>query len=679
MAATAVASLLGGEILVFGPIRNLARRATLIEHGDFGGRSYAGGIGEIWTLHNAFILMGNAIADREHRLSEALVRHQALFDSAIDAIITINESGSIESLNPAAERLFGYSAEAILHRHIMVLLPSDTEQASLRDLRRALLGLGRVREIEARRADGSTFPADVSLSEMRLGRRRVLVAIVRDASERKRIDQMKNEFVSTVSHELRTPLTSIAGSLGLLSGGAAGQLSDTAQRLISIAHRNSQRLIRLINDILDLEKIEAGKLTFARAPVAVGDLAVEAIEANQAFAHDHGVRVVFDRIGTEANVTGDHDRLMQVVTNLLSNAVKFSPRGGEVRISVTRREDMIRLTVADQGPGIPTEFRPRMFTKFAQADSSDARNKGGTGLGLAVAREIVQRHGGTLSFDTEIGRGTAFHVDLPAAEPAVAPSDGASPAEILVVEDDRDTAAVLHDMLVRSGFSVAIASTANGAQAAAASERKVIMVDLGLPDSDGISLIRALRASEPTRRTPIIVVTARKRDEAGGAEADALEVLDWIEKPVDLARLREAMDMAIGPADSARILHVEDDPDVRDLVAQALAHTGTIHIHSAATLAEAEAAIARFDFDVVILDMSLPDGSGSELLPRLKNRAGDTIPTIVFSARDTDPDVARQVQVVLTKSQNSLDYLVRIVARLCRPARSQRERKAGSG
>ena len=422
MAGTTIASLLGGELLVFWPLRKLARRATRIERGDFDEIALVSGLGEIWTLHNAFVRMLDSIADRERRLSDALERHRAVFDSAIDAIITINESGSIESLNPAAERLFGYSADELLHRNIIVLLPGSAEQDqahAIGNLQKALLGLGQVRELVARRADGIVFPADVALSEMRLGERRLLVAVVRDASERKRVERLKSEFVSTVSHELRTPLTSISGSLGLLSGGAAGVLSETAQRLVSIAHRNSQRLIRLINDILDLEKIEAGKLAFARAPVSVHDLAVEAMDANQAYAQAHGIELILKAAPEDTIVTGDRDRLMQVITNLLSNAVKFSPRGEKVETRVSRNGDTVRLTVADHGPGIPEEFRPRMFTRFAQADSSDARGKGGTGLGLAVAKEIVEHHSGHLTFETEIGRGTAFHVDLPAATPAV--------------------------------------------------------------------------------------------------------------------------------------------------------------------------------------------------------------------------------------------------------------------
>jgi DNA-binding response OmpR family regulator len=293
---------------------------------------------------------------------------------------------------------------------------------------------------------------------------------------------------------------------------------------------------------------------------------------------------------------------------------------------------------------------------------------------------VVEHHFGHLTFETETGRGTAFHVDLPAAMPAAKLEQSDAETDILVVEDDPDTAVVLTETLARSGFSTAIATNAKEAESLAALRAvKVIMVDLGLPDKDGISLIRTLRAQERTRRVPIIVVTARKLDEAGAAEVDALEVLDWIEKPVDVSRLHNALDLAVAPSDGVRILHVEDDPDVRHLVAQALADTGTIH--SVATLAQATAELAKFQFDIVILDMNLPDGSASALLPQLKSHAGQTIPVIVFSARETDVDVSRQVQAVLTKSQNSLDYLVRIVSRLCQSkvhAGEEKHQLAGS-
>jgi DNA-binding response OmpR family regulator len=251
-------------------------------------------------------------------------------------------------------------------------------------------------------------------------------------------------------------------------------------------------------------------------------------------------------------------------------------------------------------------------------------------------------------------------------------------ADVLLVEDDQDTATVVRQMLSASGFSVAVVSTAAQAEAVASVVRfQVILVDLGLPDRDGISLIRALRGQERTRRTPIIVVTARTRGDAEGAEAAALEVLDWIEKPVEPERLKAALEVALGSLGFARILHVDDDPDVRQVVARALAGAGTIH--SVSSRAEAEQAVAAADYDVVILDMNLTDGSGSELLPKLRRASGETIPVVVFSAHDTDPGLARKVASVLTKTHNSLDQLVQIVARLCRAARvgDDRQRKVG--
>jgi PAS domain S-box-containing protein len=672
MAAAAIASLLGSELLIFRPLRKLAKTARLIEEGDLTARPATTGSGEVGALSRALGKMADAVADREQRLSDALTRHTAVFDSAIDGIVTVNESGSIESLNPAAERLFGHAAATIVRRRITTVLPNDATQQhpSFGGLRRAGSELGHVREMQGLRADGSTFAADVALSEMSLGGRPLIVAVVRDATERKRNDRLKNEFVSTVSHELRTPLTSIAGSLGLLAGGAVGAMPDGAKRLVAIAHQNTQRLVRLINDILDLEKIESGKLAFEHGPVELCGLAAEVIEANQALAQANGVHLALETGGADVTVLdmtvlGDRDRLIQVVTNLLSNAIKFSAAGGDVRVVVEQRDAMARLSVIDRGPGIPAEFRSRIFSKFAQADSSDTRQKGGTGLGLAISKEIAERHGGSLSFETELGRGTAFHVDLPSLAPLAAQDASDQSADVLAIEDDHDTVEVLRQMLARSGFTMASAATARQAEAMTATGGyKVILVDLGLPDRDGIGLIRAIRARATTRQTPIIVVTARSRNIADAQKTLALEVFDWIEKPVDPDRLRTALESAAGPSKPARILHVEDDPDVRQLVGQALARVGAIH--SVGTLTEAADAIAASYFDIVVLDMNLPDGSGSDLIPKLRRPSGDSIPIVVFSARDADPNLAQKVEFVLTKTHNSLDDLVRVVARLCR-------------
>jgi PAS domain S-box-containing protein len=242
-------------------------------------------------------------------------------------------------------------------------------------------------------------------------------ALMTDITELRRIDRMKSEFVATVSHELRTPLTSIRGSLGLLSGGVGGDLPAPARSLIGIAQNNCDRLIRLVNDILDSEKIESGKMAFDLETLAMKPLLDQALAANEGFAAQHRVSLRLGAPSTPILAHVDADRLAQVVTNLVSNAVKFSPAGSTVEVSLRSDAGRVRVEVRDRGPGIPEAFRARVFQRFSQADASDARPKGGTGLGLNISRAIVERLGGVIGFNTEVGDGTTFFFDLPEVAP----------------------------------------------------------------------------------------------------------------------------------------------------------------------------------------------------------------------------------------------------------------------
>jgi signal transduction histidine kinase len=242
---------------------------------------------------------------------------------------------------------------------------------------------------------------------------RGLLRALRYATERKRLERLKDEFVSTVSHELRTPLTSISGSLGLLMGKAAGILPEPARRLLEIAHTNSQRLVRLINDILDIEKFESGRVVFDLRRIEVRSLVEKTIEAMKGFAEGHAVRIRIENSSVVADVRADADRLAQVVTNLLSNAVKFSPPGKEVAVTIEKEADMVSISVRDYGPGIPADFKSRIFERFAQAEATNARRQGGTGLGLSIVKQIVERLGGEVGFVDAVGSGTIFHVELP--------------------------------------------------------------------------------------------------------------------------------------------------------------------------------------------------------------------------------------------------------------------------
>ncbi len=234
-----------------------------------------------------------------------------------------------------------------------------------------------------------------------------------DITERKEMERLKNEFIATVSHELRTPLTAVVGALGLLRQEAVGKLPASAAMFLTMAQQNSDRLATLINDILDIEKIESGSLEFRLAPVAVGPLLERAITLNAPYAAQFDVRLELQRPLPDVAVSGDADRLLQVMTNLLSNAAKFSPAGSAVAVSFTVRDAAVRIAVTDRGPGVPEEFRRRIFQKFAQADGGDTRPKGGTGLGLSICKAIVEKLGGTIAYASTPGQGASFYFDLP--------------------------------------------------------------------------------------------------------------------------------------------------------------------------------------------------------------------------------------------------------------------------
>jgi signal transduction histidine kinase len=240
-----------------------------------------------------------------------------------------------------------------------------------------------------------------------------MLGVVHDVTERTLVEKAKAEFTATVSHELRTPLTSIKGALGLIRGGATGEISEKAKAMIDIAYRNSDRLLLLINDILDIEKMSSGKLTFTMEPMDIDALVDEALISNKSFGDEHDVTFTKTQSHPNAIVLGDKNRLMQVLSNLISNGAKYSPPGAQLELSVLGLNDIYRISVKDSGSGIPANFQEHIFEKFSQADSSDTRNKSGTGLGLSITKAIVERHGGAIGFESEPGHGATFYFDLP--------------------------------------------------------------------------------------------------------------------------------------------------------------------------------------------------------------------------------------------------------------------------
>lgn len=355
----------------------------------------------------------------ERKLEEEKFR--LAVEASPSGMLMTDSAGRIVMVNTEIERLFGYRRDELVGRPVDLLVPKHVRAqhahhrafyAGHPENRRMAAG----RALFGERKDGTEFPMEIALTFIQTREGPLTLSVVVDVTERKRAERLKDEFVATVSHELRTPLTSIAGSLGLLAGGAAGELSDSAARLLTIAYSNSRRLVRLINDILDIEKLELGRVEFHLRRVDVKTLAAQAIEANGAFSDSFRVRMRLDVCEEEAAVRADPDRLTQVLINLLSNAAKFSPPDQEVIVSVTARGNRVRIAVRDHGPGIPHNFRDRIFEKFAQSDAT-ARRQGGTGLGLSIARQIVNQLGGAIGYESAPGGGTIFFADLPRWDP----------------------------------------------------------------------------------------------------------------------------------------------------------------------------------------------------------------------------------------------------------------------
>jgi PAS domain S-box-containing protein len=609
----------------------------------------------------------------ERQAREQATRLSAILDNAADAIITINESGSIESWSKSAERLFGYTAQEVLRRNVSMLMDEPHRGAHDGYLRRYLQTgerriIGGRRELEALAKDGRHVPVELGINEMWLGTRRLFVGIVRDISGRREVERLKASFVSTVSHELRTPLTSIAGSLGLLAGGVAGALPSKAVRLVDIAKLNCDRLVRLINDILDLEKAESGRLEFHFEMQSMLPIVSHAVEINRAYAQGFGVTIELASTEDDVQTLVDRDRLLQVLTNLISNAAKFSPRGGVVTVSLRVEGDVVRVCVIDRGPGIDEAFQRRIFQKFAQADSSDSRAKGGTGLGLSIAKTIVERMGGHIGFDTQSGKGTNFYFTLPLQRRSIVdePKRAADEAglQLLVCEDDPDIALILTEILRSAGMRAINAVSAQAARALLEQQRfDAAIIDLHLPDGDGLELIADLREQERTRSMPVVIVTARSRDPQHNEQLAVLQVGDWLQKPVDPQRLLDAIRNGISAQKGRvpRILHVEDDSSLTLLIRELLSNDAEVHaVH---TVAQAKLWISE-PFDLVILDINLADGSGLDLLPLLRDKHRPAPPVILYSATEPSRELTARVEAALVKSRHSIGELLQTVRAL---------------
>ncbi|MCJ8169013.1 PAS domain S-box protein [Atopomonas sediminilitoris] len=485
------------------------------------------------------------------------------------------------------------------------------------------------------------------------------VVLIHDISERKRIERMKNEFVSTVSHELRTPLTSIRGALGLINGGALGELPEKAGAMLRMALANSERLSLLINDLLDMDKIESGKMDFANRLLAVPDLLSQAVAANQGYAQSCAVEFVLTPGADVPWVEADPDRLMQVLANLLSNAAKFSPPGSHVELGYVVNGDRVRVNVQDYGPGIPESFRGRIFQKFSQADSSDTRKKGGTGLGLMISKAIVERLGGAIGFSSEQDHGSCFYFDLPLAKQSLSNVVADMASDILFCTHDTQAIERLSRLVAEYGYRLHVVAP----QALAAEQQlesaALLIVDLAVGADLSDENLRALIAQEAN--APVILLGQQGQAEQGDWIASPA-VLGWLDRPLASSRVHELLNWLSGNGQTdIKLLYVEDDEDVAKLMHSLCQPFATII--NVATLEGARQQLQREHFDVLILDLGLPDGHGSELLDQLGELAQPPA-VLLFSAQPPTRETLRQVAGALVKANTSNQALLQSIHRL---------------
>lgn len=482
------------------------------------------------------------------RAGEAQGRLAAIVDSSADAIASKTLGGIVLSWNPAAERLFGYTANEMIGRPITVIFPPDRLAEEVDFLARVAKG-ERVEHYDTVRVrkDGTPIDISVSLSPIRDGRGRIVAVskIARDISARKRaeergaellrreqaalqesmnLNRLKDEFIATLSHELRTPVNAICGWASLL---AAGKLSEAeTAKAVEVIARNAALQTQLISDLMDLSAVAVGKMRLAIKQTNLVEVVEAALEAIRPSAAAKGL-VLEASVGTEPlHVMADADRLQQVIWNLLSNALKFTPTGGRIEIRLERRASFVRIVVADSGVGIAPDVLPVIFDRFRQADGGTTRRHRGLGLGLAIARHLVELHGGSIWADSEgLGCGARFTVELSLLRghahsiPALAPQTAGvagdagelSGVRILVVDDDDDSRRLVGDVLGRAGAAVVEAASVAEALSALRREPVDVMVsDIAMPEVDGYMLMRTLRRQE---RPPIsIALTAFATD-----------------------------------------------------------------------------------------------------------------------------------------------------------------------
>ncbi|MBF2048644.1 MAG: PAS domain S-box protein [Elainella sp. C42_A2020_010] len=623
-----------------------------------------------------------AAEEQLQNLSKAL-------ESAVEGISRLDAEECYMQVNPAYAAMLGYQPEELLKmKWHQTVCPEEIP--AIEAAYQQMLQVGKV-EIDARavRKDGTVFDKQIVLVKAYDQQQRFSghYCFVKDISERREIERMKDEFISIVSHELRTPLTSISAALDLLAEGVLQNQPEEAQQMLRIAANNTDRLVRLINDILDIERIESGKIVMTKQICSAADLINQAVEALQDMAERAEITLSVSPLNVQ--LWADADRIVQVLTNLLSNAIKFSAAGSTIWLKAERGGEGDRgdrgaisspsssfgeahelppssspsspyllFTVQDQGRGIPSDKLETIFERFQQVDASDSRRKGGTGLGLAICRSILQQHEGQIWAESTLGVGSTFYFTLPilnaseTSKISVLSSELGEPAWevgpqmplVLLCDDDASIRQVVRVMLERQGYRVlTVASGQDAVEQALVHHPDVILLNLVMPGMSGWETLAILKQQSETRTIPVIILSGLLPD---AREAPYADISDWVVKPPEPKVLWQALERAlVNHNQPLKVLIIEDDLDLAQVLTTLFArhHIETFHVQTGREAIQLSQQVIP---DLLVLDLGLPADDGFAVVDWLRqhNRLCQ-VPLVVYTARDLNDHERKRLRL----------------------------------
>ncbi len=594
-----------------------------------------------------------------NHVQENATRNQAILQSIADGVIVNDPKHQVIVFNAAAERILKTSQARVLGqdaRRLFNAFEDGGRQSALAAMEMISapdsVQVGQAVETTLE-AEGQVISAHIAPVMTDDGDLLGVVTALRDITREVQADRAKTEFVSTVSHELRTPLTSIKGYTDLLFAGAVGTINDTQKHFLGIIKNNADRLTALINDLLDISRIETGRIKLNMQAVNMMDVINEVVESLHGQIEQKGLQLQVTLPSVVPSVNGDRARLIQIVTNLLSNAYKYTDEGG-IHISLTLLQGAIRIDFTDSGIGISSDDMSKIFERFYRADTPVVEGRGGTGLGLSITKQLTELHGGRIWVQSELGVGSTFTIVLPTLDQKltgrVLEKIPANAQKILVVDDERDIVTLLRHQLEAKGYQVIVAST--GAQAiekAIQEQPSLITLDILLPDRNGFEVLRELKEHPETAQIPVIVLSV-VQDETSGYRLGAV---DYITKPVNEERLLKSVSRVL--EQKGKVLIAEDDLDTAKMLIDLLESNHYQAFHALDGY-EALSLARREQPGLILLDLRMPGMDGYEALTRLKKDPETRqIPILAMSAQAGDTSQER----IRLQEMGALDFFAK--------------------